>query len=368
MAPALQPGSRAASAAATLRDPRWEPLERRDPSADGRFFYGVRTTGVACRPSCPSRRPSPENVEFFDRLEDAVRAGYRPCKRCKPDGIDPRAARSREAVRACRLLEDDDGPRRSADVARALGLSPHYFQRWFLREVGVTPQAYRRRVLAERAKEALPGARSVTGAAALAGYGTTARFYDGPARELGMRARDARFGARGAEVRYALRRSSLGRVLVAWTERGVCHVAIGDTDADVTAELQERFPEASLARSEIPAWVDAVIDVVERPRATRVPIDVQGTAFQERVWSALRGIAPGDTRSYSEVAASLGAPRSARAVANACASNRLAILVPCHRVVREDGAAGGYRWGVSRKETLLAREASNGRAARRARA
>ena len=339
---------------------RWAALCQRDRAADGAFVYAVRTTGVFCRPSCAARQPLRANVVFFAEPAQARRAGYRACKRCAPEaggGRDGVAA----IVQACRLLEREAATP-SAQLASAVGLSGSYFVRAFKRHVGVTPQAYRRRVLAERAKNELGDARSVTDAVFDAGYASVSRFYAGAGRELGMTPRQARQGGPGQQLRYVVRRCSLGHVLVAWTARGVCEVGFGDRASEVVSALRERFAGAALARADVPAWIDRVIAAVEQPvtgtaAALNVPLDIRGTAFQQRVWEALRRIPVGETRSYAELARSLGAPSAARAVARACASNRLAVVVPCHRVLRGDGSLSGYRWRPERKRELLRREA-----------
>lgn len=341
-------------------DTRWRAVQERCREADGQFVYGVSSTGVYCRPSCPSRRPLRRNVAFFASAEEAVCAGYRACLRCRPDAVDPRRQRDKRIVRACRLLEAHAAVQ-SRHIAAQLGLSPYHFQRVFKEQVGVTPQAYRRRILAERAKEALPAARSVSGAALSAGYTSSSRFYAGAGRELGMSAKALRAGGRGSDVRYALWACSLGRVLVAWTARGVCDIALGDTDDELVAELCARLPGASLAAAACPEWATQVLALVDgASSAAGIPTDIRGSAFQERVWSALRKLPPGRTTSYGELALALGLPRSARAVARACAHNRLAVLVPCHRVIAASGQLTGYRWGIGRKAALLARERSVG--------
>jgi AraC family transcriptional regulator of adaptative response/methylated-DNA-[protein]-cysteine methyltransferase len=333
---------------------RWTALCTRDRAADGAFVYAVRTTGVFCRPSCAARQPLRANVELFANGEQAERAGYRACKRCKPerDASDGVTA----IVQACRLLERDAGTR-TAELASAVGLSGSYFVRAFKRHMGVTPQAYRRRVLAERAKNELGAARSVTDAVFDAGYASVSRFYAGAGRELGMTPQQARNAGAGQVVRYVVRRCSLGHLLVAWTPRGVCEVSFGDHASEPVAALRTRFAGARLARADVPDWVDRVIAAVEQPSPADVPLDVRGTAFQQRVWEALRRIPLGQTRTYAQLAASLGAPSAARAVARACASNRLAVVVPCHRVIRGDGSLSGYRWRPARKRELLRREA-----------
>jgi len=340
---------------------RWDAVVHRDPSADGRFVYAVSTTGVFCRPCCASRQPLRQNVTFFDSGDEATRAGFRPCKRCAPMGKGAPDAMAARIVRACRLLEQRDVAR-TDDVARSIGLSPFYFQRLFKKQVGVTPQAYRRRVLAERAKSAIRRAPSVTAAIYDAGYSSSSRFYERAGRELGMSPRSAHAGAIGQLVRYVLRRCSLGLLLVAWTERGVCDVRFGETERETISAIRSRYASATLEREEVPPWVDEVVQAVERPRVLDIPLDIEGTAFQERVWTELRRIPIGETRTYAEVAGAMGAPHAARAVAGACAANNLAVVVPCHRVIRSDGTVSGYRWGPSRKVTLLRREAKIPRA------
>jgi AraC family transcriptional regulator of adaptative response/methylated-DNA-[protein]-cysteine methyltransferase len=339
---------------------RWAAILARDRAADGAFVYAVATTGVFCRPSCASRRPLRRNVRFFDGGAAAVEAGFRACRRCGPGAPDRGRERSARILEACRLLEGEERLTTRA-LARRLGVDVFGLQRAFKAEVGVTPQAYRRRALAERARAELSRAPSVSAAIYGAGYSTSSRFYDGLGRELGMAPGQARAGGRGAEVRYAIRRCSLGTLLVAWTARGVCDVRFADGEEAAARELRDRFPAAALARSDLPAWVDAVVAAVERPGPSTLPLDVQGTAFQQRVWEALRRIPAGETRSYAALAAELGAPGAARAVAGACAANSLAVLVPCHRVIRGDGDLAGYRWGIDRKRELLRRERERAR-------
>jgi AraC family transcriptional regulator of adaptative response/methylated-DNA-[protein]-cysteine methyltransferase len=337
------------------RGDRWTALCRRDRAADGRFVYAVKTTGVFCRPACASRRPRSENVEFFDTAALASRAGYRACKRCAPAGDALPDPTVQAIVDACRLLEGDRA-RRSDELADRVGLSRAHFTRAFKRHVGVTPQAYRRRVLAERARGSLADAHSVTAAAYAAGYSSPSRFYEGIGRELGMAPREARRGAEGKQVHYAVRACSLGFVVVAFTDRGVCEVGFADSERAAIAALRERFPRATPAPgANLPVFIENVVAAVERPQSADVPLDIQGTAFQQRVWTELRRIPPGQTRSYAEIARALGT--GPRAVARACASNRLAALVPCHRVVRSDGGLAGYRWHPERKRKLLRREA-----------
>lgn len=333
---------------------RWRAVRTRDPGAGGAFVYGVTTTGVVCRPACASRTPRRENVVFFDALADAEGAGFRPCKRCHAGRAASDPARAIAA--ACELLATSDDTVRSRDVASAVGLTPASLARAFRARLGITPRQYRHRVLAARARDALPRSSTVTEAIYAAGYSTSSRFYEGAGREFGMAARVARRGGDGQEVRFTSRPTSLGTLGIAWTGRGVSDVFFVDDPAEVEATLLSRWPGANRARASLPPWLDRVVEAVERPVIADVPLDIQGTAFQERVWQVLRTIPPGETRSYGEVAATIGAPRAHRAVARAIGQNPIAVLVPCHRVLGKDGSLTGYRWGTSRKEELLRRE------------
>lgn len=332
---------------------KWQAVQARDASADGAFFFAVKTTGIFCRPSCRSRAPRPQNVEFFDSVALAVRAGYRACLRCRPGqgAVDPHAA---ALVQACRLLEEErEEAMPLADIASTVGLSLFHFHRVFKRRLGVTPAAYRRGVLADRARVALASGTRVSDAVYEAGYSSSSRFYEGVGRQLGMSPKAAQAGAPGERIEFAKTTSSLGPVLIGWTGRGVCHVGF---EAD-EAVLRARFPKATFREVKRGPYVLAVKRVIAgAPAQVQVPLDVRGTAFQVRVWEALRQIPTGETRSYTEVAEALGAPQSARAVARACALNSLAVLVPCHRVVRTNHALAGYRWGLPRKRALLKRE------------
>lgn len=345
-------------------DERWAAITTRDAAADGRFIYAVKTTKIFCRPSCASRLPRRENVELFDVAGDAAARGYRPCKRCRPTSDAPADRSAALLVGACRLLEEIEGPTTNQDLAAVLGVTAAHLQRVFKKTMGITPQAYRRRVLAERARGQLAGSSSVTDTVYDAGYSSSSRFYEGAGRELGMSPREMKQGAPGRLVRYVVRGCSLGLLLVAWTEGGVCDVALGDTSDALVESLRGRFPRArveGVEEGEAVGWVDEILDAVERPRSLHVPLDIEGTAFQQRVWRELMRIPPGETRTYTEVAQAIGAPSATRAVARACATNRLAVVVPCHRVVRSDGELAGYRWGRPRKEALLRREARESR-------
>lgn len=262
-------------------------------------------------------------------------------------------------IEACRLLSEEQ-PIATRELARAVGLSDSYFQRCFKKHLGITPQQYRRRILAERGRDVLGAARSVTESIYIAGYSTSSRFYEGIGRELGMKPSTARTGGTGEQIEYVVAECSLGQLLIAWTPRGVCEVAFGDSETAILNRLRSHFPNAKLGRAEPGNWAQAVIESVEIATPADIPLDIRGTAFQERVWQELRRIPVGQTRSYSELAEALGEPGAARAVARACASNKLAVAIPCHRAVRKDGGLSGYRWGVERKRELLRREATVG--------
>jgi AraC family transcriptional regulator, regulatory protein of adaptative response / methylated-DNA-[protein]-cysteine methyltransferase len=342
-------------------DSRWDAIISRDPAADGSFFYGVRTTGVYCRPTCPSKRPRRANVEFFATGEAAEKAGFRPCKRCTPRQAAQREKHARKVAEACRLIEQSEQAPDLNTLARNAGLSPYHFHRIFKAATGLTPKAYATAHRARRMRSVLARSSSVTDAIYDSGYNSNARFYEKAGDVLGMTPRAYRAGGTAANIRFAVGECSLGSILVAKSDHGVCAILLGD-DPDVLArELQDQFPKANLigGDSEFEQLVAKVVGFVESPRiGLDLPLDVRGTAFQQRVWEALRRVPAGTTASYSEIARQIGAPHAARAVAQACASNRLAVAIPCHRVVRNDGELAGYRWGVERKRELLAREAA----------
>ncbi len=336
----------------------WQAVQSRDRAADGRFVYAVRSTGVYCRPSCPSRPARPENVSFHADPAAARAAGYRACKRCKPDTSASEAAHP-GVVRACRAIEAAEELPDLATLAALAGLSRFYFHRQFKAVTGVTPKAYAAAWRSRRVREALSAGAPVTDAIYAAGYNSNARFYHDAPGILGMTPSAYRAGGSREEIRFAIGECSLGAILVAATTRGLCAILLGD-DADALArDLQDRFAHATL-RGDDEAFaqtVALVIGFVEAPRVgLDLPLDIRGTAFQQRVWQALQAIPPGSTASYADIAARIGQPRAVRAVAQACGANALAVAIPCHRVVRSDGALSGYRWGVQRKRALLERE------------
>ena len=348
-----------ASAANTLSDPRWQRVLARDPAADGRFWYSVASTGVYCRPSCGARTPRPENVRFHASPVEAEQAGFRPCQRCRPD-LPPLAERQADMVaELCRHIEHAERAPTLVELGRLAGLSPAHLHRVFKSVTGLTPRAYLAAQRAGRVRQALAHATSVTNAFHDAGYGSSGRFYEQAGAVLGMTPKAFRAGGADAQVRFAVGQCSLGAILVAESERGVCAISLGDDAESLVRELQERFPQATLigADAAFEQRVAQIVGLVEAPgRGTHLPLDIRGTAFQQRVWQALRDIPPGSTVSYAELARRIGAPDAVRAVGSACGANVLAVAIPCHRVVRSDGGLSGYRWGVERKQSLLARE------------
>lgn len=347
--------------AETSGDARWAALAARDASADGRFVYSVRTTGVYCRPSCASRPANPKNVGFHAGPAEAEAAGFRPCKRCRPDQPSLGAQHAAIAARACRLIEAAETPPGLETLAAAVGVSPHHFHRLFKAATGLTPRAYASAHRAGRLREALGAAGTVTEAIYDAGFNASSRFYEAADSLLGMTATAWRNGGEAVQIRFAVGECSLGSILAAATEAGVCAILIGADPEDLVRDLQDRFPKARLIGGDasFEATVARVVGLVEAPKVgLDLPLDVRGTAFQQRVWRALQAIPAGTTASYADIARIIGAPAAVRAVAGACAANPLAIAIPCHRVVRTDGGLGGYRWGLERKRTLLDREAA----------
>ena len=342
-------------------DERWAAVVNRDLRAVGRFFYSVATTGVYCRPGCSARRPRRENVRFHATREEAEGAGFRPCRRCRPDR-PPLAERRAEAVaRACRFIETTEEMPSLDALAEAAGMSRYHFHRVFKGATGITPRAYAAARRAERMREALRGGGTVTEAVYDAGFNSNGRFYAEAADVLGMAPASYRRGGAAETIRFAAGVCSLGSILVAATAEGVCAILLGDDPDALIHELEARFPNAQLIGGDpaFEARVAQVVGFVEAPAlGLDLPLDVRGTAFQRRVWQALRRVPAGETASYRQIAEHVGAPKAARAVARACAANVLAVAIPCHRVVRGDGALSGYRWGVERKRALLDREAA----------
>jgi AraC family transcriptional regulator of adaptative response/methylated-DNA-[protein]-cysteine methyltransferase len=343
---------------------RWAAVRQRDAGADGVFWYSVRSTGVYCRPSCAARPALSKNVAFHDSRAEAEAAGFRPCLRCKPDQ-PPLAERQAALVaQACRLIDAAEEAPDLDSLAAAVGVSRFYFHRMFKAVTGITPKAYANAQRARRMQAGLSGQASVTEAIYASGFNSSGRFYAQSPGVLGMTPSAFRAGGKGALIRFAIAACSLGAILVASTEQGICAILIDDDPDFLVRDLQDRFPEAELigAEPEYEQVVSRVVGLVERPEiGLDLPLDVRGTAFQQRVWQVLRDIPAGRTVSYAELAQLVGSPKGARAVAGACAANALAVAIPCHRVVRNDGTISGYRWGVDRKAALLNREREAGK-------
>lgn len=340
-------------------DARWQAVTGRDAAFDGRFWYGVKTTGVYCRPSCAARPAKRENVGFFDSCDAAEAAGLRACKRCRPREETPKARQATLIAASCRRIETaEDEPNLKA-LAQSAGLSPYHFHRVFKAVTGLTPKAYAAAQRAERVRAGLSAGEGVTNALYDAGYGSSSRFYERSNNILGMTPQRFKDGGRDTDVRFALAECSLGALLVAQSDKGVVAILLGDDAEALAHELQDRFPKANLigGDAEFEALVARVVGVVEGGKTdASLPLDIRGTAFQQRVWQALRDIPAGETATYADIARRIGQPAAVRAVAGACAANTLAIAIPCHRVVRTDGSLSGYRWGVERKRVLLERE------------
>lgn len=338
----------------------WRAVRARDKRFDGRFVYSVATTGVYCRPSCPSRIANRENVRFHLTSRDAESAGFRPCKRCSPDKTSSDAQIIAKIVEACRLIEGAEEAPKLDEIARSAGFSPFHFQRLFKRIVGVSPKHYEIAHRQKRAHDLLERSLSVTEAIYDAGFNSNARFYATAQKSFGMTPSQSRTGGAGAELRFAIAECSLGAVLIAMSDKGVCAISLGGDPEELLRDFQKRFRHANIVGgdSDFENIIAQVIGFIEQPEiGFDLPLDIRGTAFQQRVWKALCAIPLGSTASYSEIAGRIGAPKSARAVAQACAANPIAVAVPCHRIVRNNGALSGYRWGVERKRTLLDREA-----------
>lgn len=347
---------------ATEADPRWAAVVARDRDADGQFFYSVKTTGVYCRPSCPSRLAKPENVRFHDTRAEAERAGFRPCRRCKPDQPSLAEQHAVKVAEVCRLIDTAEATPGLGDLAKHAGMSRFHFHRLFKAATGLTPKAYAAGHRATRIRAALDRRHTVTEAVFEAGFNSSGRFYETSNQVLGMRPKDYRAGGVNTEIYFAIGECSLGAILVAMSRRGVCAILLGEDPDALVQDLQDRFPRADLigGDADFEHLVAKVVGFIEAPAVgLDLPLDIRGTAFQQRVWQALREIPVGTTASYAEIARRIGSPKAVRAVARACAANTLAVAIPCHRVIRSDGALSGYRWGVERKRILQEREAKS---------
>jgi AraC family transcriptional regulator of adaptative response/methylated-DNA-[protein]-cysteine methyltransferase len=342
-------------------DSRWARIVARDKTADGHLWYSVLTTGVYCRPSCPSRLANPENVQLHDTLESAKATGFRPCERCNPDGLSVEAENAALVAKACRMIQESEQELSLEELADSIGRSPSYFHRIFKAATGVTPKDYAAAHRATRVRHGLAAGSTVTEAIYDAGFNSSGRFYEKSTDMLGMTPSQYRAGGANEEIKFAVGQTSLGAILVASTKKGVAAILLGDDPDELVRNLQDRFPNARLigADRDYETLVAQVVGFVEAPRiGLNLPLDVRGTAFQERVWKALQEVPAGATVSYAEIARRIGAPKSVRGVAGACAANKLAVAIPCHRVIRNDSSLSGYAWGVDRKRALIDREAS----------
>jgi AraC family transcriptional regulator of adaptative response/methylated-DNA-[protein]-cysteine methyltransferase len=345
----------------TRNDPRWSAVVDRAAAFDGKFVYAVKSTGIYCRPSCPSRQAKPQNVIFFPTSEEAEKCAFRACKRCHPNGLSFSKQHARAIAAACREIENAEELPPLAELARSAGMSVFYFHRLFKKTTGVTPKIYGTACRSERVREKLvDGKSSVTEAIYDAGFNSNGRFYEKSNELLGMTPTAFRDGGLDTVIKFALGECSLGSILVAQSEKGVCSILLGENPEQLARDFQDRFPRANLLGGDrdFETLVAHVVGFVEDPRiGFDLPLDVRGTVFQERVWRALTEIPAGQTASYADIARRIGAPKSVRAVAAACAANKIAVAIPCHRVVKNDGALSGYRWGVERKRALLKAEA-----------
>jgi AraC family transcriptional regulator of adaptative response/methylated-DNA-[protein]-cysteine methyltransferase len=345
-------------------DPRWARVLARDKTADGQFWYSVSTTGVYCRPSCPSRTANPKNVQLHNSLERAKATGCRPCRRCKPDGPSADVENAKLITKACRVIEGSEEEPSLEELAQAFSLSPGYFHRLFRTMTGVTPKDYAAAFRAQKVREGLAAGSSVTAAIYDAGFNSSGRFYAKSTGMLGMTPSQYRAGGLDEEIRFAVGQTYLGAIVVASSRKGVAAILLGEDANELVRDLQDRFPRARLtgADPDYEATIARVVGFVEAPGlGLDLPLDVRGTVFQRRVWQALQQIPVGETVSYAEIARRIGASKAVRAVAGACAANNLAIAIPCHRVVRNDGTISKYAWGVERKSAVLRREASASR-------
>lgn len=341
-------------------DPRWARIVARDKTADGHLWYSVATTGVYCRPSCPSRIANPKNVQLHDSLESAKTTGFRPCRRCHPDGPSIECENAGLVAKACRVIEESEEEPSLHQLADGAGLSPSYFHRVFKSATGLTPKDYAAAHRAKKVRQGLTSSNTVTEAIYDAGFNSSGRFYEKSTDMLGMTPSHYRAGGSNEEIKFAVGQSSLGAILVASSAKGVAAILLGDDPDELVRNLQDRFPKAHLmgADRDYEAMVARVVGLIEAPQiGLDLPLDVRGTAFQQRVWQALQEIPVGEAASYAEIAQRIGCPKAVRAVAGACAANNLAVAIPCHRVVRKDGSLSGYAWGIERKRALLDREA-----------
>jgi AraC family transcriptional regulator of adaptative response/methylated-DNA-[protein]-cysteine methyltransferase len=339
---------------------RWNAVVRRDRRANKAFVYGVLTTSIYCRPACSSRLPKYDNVRFFNTCKEAEQAGFRPCKRCCPKSDETFDTHFASIVNACQLIENSEEPLPLKELGKRVGLSPFHFQRLFKKVIGITPKQYTMEKRLKRVCSELRKDSSVTDAIYGAGFASSSRFYEKAGSMLGMKPTEYKKGGAGIRIRFAVARAYLGWVLIGATLKGICSIDLGDNPEILKKRLRNRFPKAEILDNDdiFQTWVKQILAHIEKPNLPlNLPLDIQGTAFQRLIWMALREIPPGSVSSYAEIAAKIGKPKAARAVARACASNQIALVIPCHRAVRRDGRLGGYRWDIERKRAVLEREA-----------
>ncbi len=340
-------------------DRRWNAVVGREQSADECFYYAVMTTGIFCRPSCSSKLPNRENVEYFISSQDAQASGYQPCKKCKPTGTTVNEEVEQKIIKACRIIENSNTVPKLVDLAKELGLSPYYFHRLFKKVVGITPKQFASGHRSRRLSNSLKSRESITEAFYDAGFSSSSGVYNKNQDQLSMKPKEYRAGGVGFTIHYGVAECILGWIIIAATDRGICAIEFGDDPAMLPRQLQDRFPKATVTKagSGFTSLIEEVVKFIKAPQDNfNLPLDIQGTAFQQQVWNILRQIEPGQTMSYTEVAEKIGNPNAVRAVATACASNKLAVVIPCHRVISKDGKLSGYRWGVERKKLLLDNE------------
>ncbi|OGP59053.1 MAG: 6-O-methylguanine DNA methyltransferase [Deltaproteobacteria bacterium RBG_13_49_15] len=339
---------------------RWNAVVRRDRSANKAFIYGVLTTSIYCRPACSSRLPKYENVRFFNTCEEAEQEGFRPCKRCRPKSDEPFETHFASIINICQLIENSEEPVPLKELGTRVGMSPFHFHRLFKKVIGITPKQYAIEKRLKRVCSELRKNSSVTDAIYGAGFASSSRFYEKVGSMLGMKPTEYKKGGSGIRIRFAVARTYLGWVLIGATQKGICSIDLGDHPEILKRRLRDRFPKAEILDNDniFRTWVKQILAHIEKPNLPlNLPLDIQGTAFQRLIWSALSEIPPGSVSSYAEIAAKIGKPKAARAVARACASNQIALVIPCHRAVRRDGHLGGYRWDIERKHAALEREA-----------
>jgi AraC family transcriptional regulator of adaptative response/methylated-DNA-[protein]-cysteine methyltransferase len=338
---------------------RWKSVVNREKSADGSFYYAVKTTGIFCRPSCSAKLPKRENVEYFLSCQEALASGYRACKKCRPTGRTVSEEAEQKIIKACRIIENSNTIPKLFDLAKKVELSPYHFHRLFKKYVGVTPKQFASSYRSKRLNDRLKSSDSITEAFYEAGYSSSSGVYNKNQDQLSMKPKEYKAGGVGITIHYGVAECILGWIIVAATDRGICSIEFGDNPARLPQQLEERYPKATITKAGpgFTRLIEEVVNFIKAPGDNFIlPLDIQGTAFQQQVWSVLRQIKPGQTMNYAEVAERIGNPNAVRAVATACGSNKLAVVIPCHRVISKDGTLSGYRWGVERKKMLLDNE------------